>query len=528
VAVVVAATLLSLQSSQPAGVFWDDGVYLITARALATGEGYTLTHLPGSPPAVHFPPLWPALLAPIWRAAPEFPVNLAIFGLVNPLLAAAGAGLACAFGMRRLRLHPALGAAAATLFALTLPAMVLSSVLFAEPLFLVLVIAALFAAHRAESAAPVGAGAPGAPSAAVATTGATTGTAAGAIAGAIAGAATLARSAGLALVAAVAVALVTARRTRAAAAALCAALVIVAPWHWWSAAHATQLAEPLRGNYGPYVPWVLDAVRDNGPGFVFRIVAQNAVAMQRAAAVVFFPVGLREVRPLLVTLLVVLFLLGALVAWRRARVLAAFLAAYALLVLVWPYAPDRFAWAVWPLVGLVLAAGVAEAGRFAAHAGAPPGVRAATGVLVAVGVLAGAGLAFYSARGVSRGWVDVAQRRNAARLLPVVDWVRAHTPADAVVACDGEPFVHLYTGRRTVPVHVLSPGEYLEATPLPEATRNLRDLIVAGRARYAVLSAGSAAIAAAGALESGPTFPRLVPVDTLPGGGVAYRVHWQE
>ena len=134
-AVTVLAVAVAVFTPQPAGVFWDDGVYLASARSLAQGAGYRLGNLPGAPPAVHFPPLWPAVLALVWRAAPEFPANMNWFRLVNPLLAATGAGLACAYALRALKLPPALAVLASASFALMLPVLVLASVLFAEPFF---------------------------------------------------------------------------------------------------------------------------------------------------------------------------------------------------------------------------------------------------------------------------------------------------------------------------------------------------------------------------------------------------------
>ena len=502
-AAAVFAIVIALTSSGPAGVFWDDGVYLISARSLAAGEGYRFAHLPGAPSAVHFPPGWPALLAVVWAIVPDFPRNLEIFRLLNPLLISAAAGLACAHGIRQLGLTPALSAAASGFFALTLPVLVLTSVLFAEPLFLCVLIVALMLADRATAHG---------------------GARLALVAGAVAGLAALVRSTGLVLVPALVLSLLISRRFRDAAIAAGTAAAVLLPWQWWSASHTADLAEPLRGSYGPYLPWLADAVREQGVPFLASIAAQNMASMQRTLAVVFFPVGVREVRPLLVAIICVVAVLGLAVAWQRARTLVLFLGAYALLVAIWPYAPDRFAWAVWPLAGLVLGAGTHAAWRVARWTPFALATRLAAGTVVAVAALALGGSVFYSARGVSRGWVDIAQRRNAARLGPVVDWVQRHTPMSAVIACDGEPYVHLYTGRRVVPVHVLSPDEYLAGTPIEQAATDLRALLRSGRADFAVLSAGAGEIAAATLLADGPEFPRLIPLDTLPGGGVAYRV----
>ena len=130
-------------------MFWDDGVYLIGAKSLATGAGYRFLHLPGAPPAVHFPPAWPAMLALVWKLSPSFPDNVVLLKLLNPLLLAAGAALACRYGVRRLDVPPPSPAATAVVFAAALPLMVIAGVLFPEPLFLVALILALALADRA-------------------------------------------------------------------------------------------------------------------------------------------------------------------------------------------------------------------------------------------------------------------------------------------------------------------------------------------------------------------------------------------
>lgn len=71
------------------GVFHDDGIYVITAKALAQGKGYRLIDLPNAPLQTKYPILYPALLAVIWKIWPSFPDNLmAMQGL--SLLAGAG------------------------------------------------------------------------------------------------------------------------------------------------------------------------------------------------------------------------------------------------------------------------------------------------------------------------------------------------------------------------------------------------------------------------------------------------------
>jgi hypothetical protein len=77
-----------------------------------------------------------------------------------------------------------------------------------------------------------------------------------------------------------------------------------------------------------------------------------------------------------------------------------------------------------------------------------------------------------------------------------------------------------------VPVHILTPDEYLAGTSLRQAADDLRALLRAGRATWAVFSARALEADAADLLSGSGGSPRLVPVDSLRGGGVAFRVDW--
>jgi hypothetical protein len=56
--------------------FYDEGVYVINAKSLATGAGYRNLSLPDSPPQGKYPPFFPFLLSIVWRMLPDFPDNL--------------------------------------------------------------------------------------------------------------------------------------------------------------------------------------------------------------------------------------------------------------------------------------------------------------------------------------------------------------------------------------------------------------------------------------------------------------------
>ena len=60
------------------GLSEDDSIYFSSAQALASGHGYVLESVPGTPPATKYPVLYPWMLSWIWRWMPAFPANLGV------------------------------------------------------------------------------------------------------------------------------------------------------------------------------------------------------------------------------------------------------------------------------------------------------------------------------------------------------------------------------------------------------------------------------------------------------------------
>jgi hypothetical protein len=61
------------------GFYHDDGIYLVTAKALASDHEYKIVSLPDEPWQTKYPPLYPLALSVLWRANPDFPGNLILF-----------------------------------------------------------------------------------------------------------------------------------------------------------------------------------------------------------------------------------------------------------------------------------------------------------------------------------------------------------------------------------------------------------------------------------------------------------------
>lgn len=82
------------------GAYHDDGIYVLTAKALAQGQGYRLIFLPNSPAQTKFPILYPALLAIIWKLWPSFPNNLFLMKWLTLFCGAATVGLSYLYLIR--------------------------------------------------------------------------------------------------------------------------------------------------------------------------------------------------------------------------------------------------------------------------------------------------------------------------------------------------------------------------------------------------------------------------------------------
>lgn len=100
VAIFLAIYLLRLDKA--AALLQDDGWYILLAKALASGQGYTLINspTPGIPPL--YPPGFPVLLSLVFRIAPQFPENVYLLKSVS-ILAMFGVGVATAWYFARHR-----------------------------------------------------------------------------------------------------------------------------------------------------------------------------------------------------------------------------------------------------------------------------------------------------------------------------------------------------------------------------------------------------------------------------------------
>lgn len=437
---VTLAVGLATMTPDLIGVFFDDAIYVLVGKAIAEGQGYVYPQLPGTPPAIHYPPVWPALIALVWKLGPAFPDNIGWLKAMNPVIlgvAAAGGSIV----LRRL-FGLSVGVALLTVLAATLsiPMHVLTNVLLSEPLFIALLFPTLWWAERMRAEG---------------------GTRLAVIAGVCAGLLVLTRTIAGAYVAATGLALLWDRRWRETLVYSGVVLLLLAPWQYFVWKHSPGFPDELRGSYGPYLEWVATGYRDGGLPFLQQVVTKNVADTWRFVGAVLTP-RLPEgfLRPLAATLATLAALGGLAVALRRptTRILALGTVAYAAIVLVWPFQVDRFLWAVWPLALVLALDGLRSAAR-ALRATAHPRLGLAP---VAVALALALGHTVYNVRGFSRGWASSASRGMSAREAPVVRAVNRESRLRGMtIAAEAAPMVALYTGLQVVPVEMLLVEDHL-------------------------------------------------------------------
>ncbi|MEP6495805.1 MAG: hypothetical protein ABJF01_24190 [bacterium] len=504
VGAVALVTGIAIIDALPVGVFHDDAMYVILARSLASGHGYRYLNLPGAPVATQHPPGYPALLALVSMFVPAFPANIVAFKTLNALLAAASTVLVVLFARAR-ALDPVPAIALGVASAVSIPLLLLSSMVLSEPLFFLLVVALLFAIERFVERQN-GSWRPMAIGIGIA-------------------ACALVRLNGIALLPATLVILAFKRRWRDAGIVTLATVVALLPWQVMVATHTGVLPAPLRGDYESASSWWLRGLHAHGPHVVIETI-RKVVAEGAGMFGVLFS-AMRGDLAHSITLVALATLSIAAVAAIRSRlpVTLLFLCGYLGIVVVWPYAPSRFLWAIWPLFLLLFTAGANWAWRGIAarriRASDTRGTVARYAVLVAFAWVV-VGYAEYEQRGLRDRWWSSASRSNAGRVAAAVAWVHDNTSLNDLVASEDEGAVYLYTGRHAVPIRSLAPDAYLRDIPASEAARDgLQPILAAYPVRVVIAGSRQTAETADVLIVSTPAL--LGSAIDFPGG-VAYRV----
>lgn len=438
----------------PAGVWHDDGTYMLIGKALAGGHGFTYDGVVGAPPATKFPPVYPLTLAAIWTVTRSIGAATLIATFINiALVAAAGAWFGRVLHRdAKLPLAVSLVVAAAG-FAST-DVIRTAVVPLSEPLFLLLVVLALAQWRTIEAALGIDRRDEEARSIAWRQLAIPAVTLVGVVA---------TRSAGLALVLAFGAALVLPRpsSSRLGAAALVtgpAALFVLA-WGRWSTGATGRIPEGARDLLGPYQGWLADQVLSAPAVFLGDLPGHATGVLGRAIALL-IP-GLAGT-PMWVAGSVLLGLggVGTVILIRRLPPLGWFVAAYLSMVLLWPYLDRRLLVPLHPaLIAAIAVGGIALLDRATSR----PLRRVVLG-FAATWLL---GYATVTAYRVADGWPTAPYRVRAENLAAAVEAMNRTVSDDAVVgAPEFWAALHLHGGWTVAPSVRFDPRSVDPDTPM--------------------------------------------------------------
>ena len=431
----------TLRSMPHLGYYHDDGIYWVSAKSLAEGGGYRIPSLPADPYQTKYPPLYPALLAGIWKLNPSFPGNLPdatlLAWLCLPLVLFALWHLLSRYGFdfpRRCALLIVAGWSPVVA--------VFSFSLMPELLFTALLLLSLILAERA--------GADDAPMLA-------------AFAGMAAALAYLTKSIAAPLLITVPACFLLRRRAKSGMMFFATMAPAVAGWQWWVARHMTHAQDRVSLYYTNYLGFQIYNVPLEDLGLVIWHNLDTALMGIGRLLTFDVPVGSKHLE----RVIAVAAIAGAVRLTRRTGLLQYPVAALgmAMLLLIWHYPPDQRM--VFPLYPLLLAGLLTElenirqalaaswrkpafADRTAAAAGA--GLLAALASFVGFTTIYGLGWFLPSLFGAYRADLDA--RR------PAYAWISANAPRDANLYAYDDPLLYLYTGRRSCSIPIPSKFGY--------------------------------------------------------------------
>jgi hypothetical protein len=491
---VVLAIGLAIVDRLPVGIVHDDGLYVILAKSLATGQGFRWLQVPGHPAATHFPPGYPLVLALLWLIGPAFPANVVLFKIANAVFLALTAVGTALLAERRFGIGRRPAAALAVVACAGIPTLALSTLVMSEPLYLALLFPTLLLAERVVEA----------PARARTIV----------MLALLAAAGTLVRSHGVALIGAVIIVFALRSRVRDAALFAITTLVLLVPWQLWVRANQGVVPVAMRGNYESYGEWFAAGLRSDGLGLVGRTIPRTSAEIAGMFATLTAPSLPGAFRYAALAALAVLLVAGFLVAWKCARVSALFTLLYAAIVIVWPFNPARFIWAIWPLVFVIVVAG---ARAIAAWRPSPRSFQAARAAAVTASLLLAAGYSVYTARGYRGRWWSSVARQETVLLAPLVAWTRTHTQPGDVIASSAEPVIYLYGGRAAVSASTFTVDDYFRPPSVAESRAALRDILAAYRVDVVAVVAADSLLAAARQMAAEPA-PELALRDQLANG----------
>lgn len=461
------------------GVYHDDGVYLVTAKALAEGKGYRIGSLPAEPPQTKYPFLFPAVLAVAWKMFPTFPENTLFLKAIPLLFTFLWLWLSFRL-VRDETEHPNAALWIVLLTAASSWVVFFSATFMSEALFSCLGTGALIWLKELE-----GQGADGGSGRKLL------------VASALVAGSCLTRSVGASLVAAGVVSLILGRKYISGVIFLCICSALIAPWFWWQSVHSdASLAVDSYYTLSNYQSW--SVLFNFTAEQKFRILSTNLLSLV-FSPMVYFNMNTNAFGLFVSIILTSLTCAGFVRDIRdKIRSLHLFMFIYFTIITLWAWPLHRF---ILPMIPLLLLFAYKELSRISRRLSTSVAVQDYIPVLLVVllGIPMIYGLVIRSG--------DTLKRQSVSSFLPamyeqydwknmkeLLDWIRLNTPKDSILLGNLDPTYYLYTGRKAV--RGFSADPYLtyysrkpEAAPL--AVPCLMQRIVTNRVDYIIRTPSS-------------------------------------
>jgi hypothetical protein len=474
-ALVSFAVLYSTRETLPVGVVYDDAVYVDLANSLSRRLSYHTEHLPGAPPGVKYPPVYPAWLA-LWGGVTRgshTALELQAWRLLgNIVLAALATGVWIWWGVTRLKLPLVVSGLMAVASTIVVPGRMVIDVLFSEPLGWLLLggVAITWPSSSTEHHTDrrlVGSAL-------------------------LNGLLVVSRIIFLPIALATTVYAIRDRRCTIRARSLAAILqwLPFLLWMWWSHRSSQHIPAAWQGNYGGYLSLWLDSWE--GPGDLLDIAAFNVgTTLHLALSLWSFGTGFG------------LFCLAiGLVELRRTQPwLVLGILGYSALVLLFPFPTRRYIAGILPLLSLLTAAGALSLVRSTA---ARPMLRAGVAAIALLPMFACVRASGASYR--DQSWRQV-WRETTHSYAPLIAWAEG-LPSTTRVVTESDGLFGLATGLSTAPAVPWHPRDYMDRGP-PLAERLAASLCETGQGWVGLTDRGSEIASALRGLMRGVDSVRL-------------------
>jgi len=420
------------------GIFHDDGIYLVTAKALAEGEGYRIVSLPSEMPQTKYPVLFPAILAIAWKIFPQFPDNVYLLKTVP--LVSAFLWFWMAFRLLKKELDNSNIIIWIILFTAASPHVVFySSTVSSETLFSCLCTGTLLWLHHLEVNPGVREGR------------------AILISSTLAAAAILTRTVGIPLLFAGTLALLMKRRYKVGLKYFSLCVIFIAPWFWWQLVHSVP-GELANGYYS------LSNYKNWNTLMNFTSREKTLILLKNFLFLFFYPnafLGIKwSVYGLAFSLAFTSFaILGFLGDIRLGfNSIHLFLLFYIGIILAWAWPPSRFLVPILPFMLLYAYKGLILLCTYISKFGRVQMIISQTVVLVLSLCLSYA-LYWSTAETLRKHQVSYAysSRDDWREMSSLFSWIRKNAPKDAVALGLLDPTIYLYTGRKAVHGIVVDP-----------------------------------------------------------------------